>query len=547
MGRRLPRQKKSKSRSPSPKKGDGGKKGGGTDSQSTPPPPSESISESVSLEEVESEEEKEKKRMKEKMKIEFFSSVTAEEEAAKTRLDLIRIHASGVLQDLRNKAEAAYKDMEDWLGARFLKEMESIDHMSQLMRNSIEQKEPLKEEIQIFQEDFLIRTSKQIVRSPTPPPRPMAEENILDLDGGVQFTVQQLSQVHQQLINLAPSGRIATRVFVDMLEDLTSLTAGEEILPDKWMDLNTGQLEAISQQVAPFGEHVEWLAFLIGISKPWPTPSQRQLLKTLRRFRETDDEKRGTVTFDQYKGVPLWWTSDMHNVISDNPNEPYPYDRTLHIQHLFFTFFTDQKASLQQLDYENFLFFFCMDPDPFEGFTKALALSMDKPVPNISEKLTELATGRSAQEEKDAAAAAGGTESTGGGLPKITGTDGQEILVASPAVVQRDGSEDKEAKHDVGRNVTVTLDGFHRALHHGDFPINQTNNFYVDDPEDPFSKEKLSMIFEDVGGDGNEGEVPLLELIKHPTVQDIFLNFQRFKAPALFPIVEANPEEYSML
>ena len=47
---------------------------------------------------MESEEENEKKRMKEKMKMEFFASVTAEEEAAKTRLDLIRIHASGVLQ-----------------------------------------------------------------------------------------------------------------------------------------------------------------------------------------------------------------------------------------------------------------------------------------------------------------------------------------------------------------------------------------------------------------------------------------------------------------
>ena len=55
-------------------------------------------------------------------------------------------------KDLRNKAEVAYKDMEDWLGARFLKEMESIDAMSQLMRNAVEAKEPLADEIEIFQE-----------------------------------------------------------------------------------------------------------------------------------------------------------------------------------------------------------------------------------------------------------------------------------------------------------------------------------------------------------------------------------------------------------
>ena len=67
-------------------------------------------------------------------------------------------------QDLRNKAEVAYKDMEDWLGARFLKEMESIDAMSQLMRNAVEAKHPLADEIEIFQEDFLIRAARRVVR-----------------------------------------------------------------------------------------------------------------------------------------------------------------------------------------------------------------------------------------------------------------------------------------------------------------------------------------------------------------------------------------------
>jgi hypothetical protein len=46
------------------------------------------------------------------------------EVACKTRLDLIKTHACAVLQDLKNKADNAYKDMNDWLGARFLKENE---------------------------------------------------------------------------------------------------------------------------------------------------------------------------------------------------------------------------------------------------------------------------------------------------------------------------------------------------------------------------------------------------------------------------------------
>ena len=44
--------------------------------------------------------------------------------AAKVRLDLVKYISSAVLGELRNKADDAYKDMNDWLGARFLKEME---------------------------------------------------------------------------------------------------------------------------------------------------------------------------------------------------------------------------------------------------------------------------------------------------------------------------------------------------------------------------------------------------------------------------------------
>ena len=43
------------------------------------------------------------------------------------------------------------------------------------------------------------------------------------------------------------------------------------------------------------------------------------------------------------------------------------------------------------------------------------------------------------------------------------------------------------------------------------------------------------------------GEVSLNSLIQHPTVQDIFLSFTRFKEPAIFQIVEGNADEYSML
>ena len=39
------------------------------------------------------------------------------------RMELIKIHAIAVLQELKAKAEEVYKDMDDWLGGRFQQEM----------------------------------------------------------------------------------------------------------------------------------------------------------------------------------------------------------------------------------------------------------------------------------------------------------------------------------------------------------------------------------------------------------------------------------------
>jgi hypothetical protein len=77
--------------------------------------------------EPESEEDKQKKIVRERARQEFFAAIEEEASAAKVRLDLIFKVAAKVQQDLKGKAGDAYTDMNDWLGARFLKEMERFD------------------------------------------------------------------------------------------------------------------------------------------------------------------------------------------------------------------------------------------------------------------------------------------------------------------------------------------------------------------------------------------------------------------------------------
>ncbi|NXY42038.1 SPEF2 protein, partial [Ceuthmochares aereus] len=68
-------------------------------------------------------EELKKQELMLKIKKEYFSALKHEEAATKSRLELIKEKALAFVQELTMKAEETYRDMEKWLGSRFLAEM----------------------------------------------------------------------------------------------------------------------------------------------------------------------------------------------------------------------------------------------------------------------------------------------------------------------------------------------------------------------------------------------------------------------------------------
>ena len=61
-----------------------------------------------------------------------------------------------VIQNLKEKADNSYKSMNDWLGSRWMKEMDSIKYLVEIIKNFIENKEKIKEQLVLKQEDFFI-------------------------------------------------------------------------------------------------------------------------------------------------------------------------------------------------------------------------------------------------------------------------------------------------------------------------------------------------------------------------------------------------------
>uniref|UniRef100_A0A671Q5H0 Sperm flagellar protein 2-like n=1 Tax=Sinocyclocheilus anshuiensis TaxID=1608454 RepID=A0A671Q5H0_9TELE len=292
-------------------------------------------------------EEVRRKAERKRIKQEFTAALKREEHAVKLRLELIKAHALRTVSSLQQKAEQAYGNMEEWLGTRFLSEMNSIDQLTELVRQHIENGVQIHHELVLQSADFCVDGDTLVVVSPSPAPR----RSLLEQPKNSTLTVQQLHILCAQLHKTAPT----------VLHELTSPHMGSDVLPDPWMHITPSQM-------------LDWHQFLLSAALPWPFPSQTQLLKTLQRYRAVDTAGTGLITQEQYAQIELWFPSERDLPVPDDPTEPLPYDRLANLKKFFFSLFASTHSSPLMLDYQSMLLYFCCHPEPAQGFTRALSL-----------------------------------------------------------------------------------------------------------------------------------------------------------------------------
>ncbi|CAM5113172.1 unnamed protein product [Eretmochelys imbricata] len=196
-----------------------GGKGGGKDAKDAKKPPPKSptkkkgvpspapVAEATAI--PLTPEELKKQELKLKMKQEYFSALEYEEEAAKSRLQLIKTKALTFVEELVMKAEETYKYMEKWLGARFLAEMSSVDNLTEIARHHIECSTRIQYELVLDETDFFISNDVKVIPDPIPPPRPPPVET--SVNG--TLTISQLSALHKQFLQVAPKAIKAFKHF----------------------------------------------------------------------------------------------------------------------------------------------------------------------------------------------------------------------------------------------------------------------------------------------------------------------------------------------
>ncbi|KAM6229608.1 sperm flagellar protein 2 [Porphyrio hochstetteri] len=145
-------------------------------------------------------EELKKQELAHKIKKEYFSALKHEEVAAKSRLELIKEKALEFLEKLTMEVEEAYKDMEKWLGSRFLAEMSSVEKLIEVARHHIESSSKIQYEITLEETDFFINSDVKVIPDPVPSPH-VAH---IETSGSGTLTVSQLTTLHKQFLQVAP-------------------------------------------------------------------------------------------------------------------------------------------------------------------------------------------------------------------------------------------------------------------------------------------------------------------------------------------------------
>uniref|UniRef100_A0A8C7E2W2 Sperm flagellar 2 n=1 Tax=Naja naja TaxID=35670 RepID=A0A8C7E2W2_NAJNA len=454
-----------------------------------------------------SPEELKKQELKLKMKQEYFAALEHEAEAAKSRLELLKVKGLAFLEDLQSKAEETYRNMEKWLGERYLAEMSSVDKLIGVARNRIETSSRIQFELALEGTDFYVNGDIKVFEDPTLPPRPPSVETATNST----LTISQLSSLHKQFLQVAPKGLIPNKTFIDILFDLITLNLGSNMLPDAWLHLSMYDLQSLSLFLLVNLDTVDWRRFLHAVSQPWPIPSVTELLETLQRFQDVDTEGSGFVTQEEYDQVGLWFKESEDLGIPESPLEPLPFNRQKHLIEFLFNLFADPEKDPPQLNYTKMLLYFASYPDAVDGVYRALSV----------------ATGIYIQRKRKKHFS----------LPQMVKKKFLIIKIEAGEEGEEEAEEEMEEKEKEDDALSIGKDGYislATLLHVFQHETNKAfdNHRFSSHLTEEDNYEHFIKVYKDLGSEELQ-PIKIELLLKHPFIHDLINNYQGYKLPVI--------------
>ncbi|XP_062468906.1 sperm flagellar protein 2 isoform X4 [Pezoporus occidentalis] len=449
-------------------------------------------------------EELKKQELALKIKQEYFSALKHEEAAIKFRLELIKEKALAFVEELTMKAEEAYKDMEEWLGSRFLAEMSCVEKLVEVARHHIESSSKIQYEIILEETDFFINNDVKVFPDPAPSPHVPHMET----SGSSTLTMSQLTALHKQFLQVAPKGFIQKKEFVDIFIDMINLNLEANFLPDAWMNLTLPHLQNLASAFSVNSELTDWRRFLLAAAQPWPIPSVTQLLETLHSFKSIDVAGSGFVTEEYYMQVGLWFNGNEELSITESCTEPLPLDRLRALIKFFFSLFADTKKDPALLSYTEMLLYFASHSDPVEGVYRALSVATGTYIHRKEDSLPYVA------------------------FPYINIDEDEETLI----------EEEKEVLNYMGEGI-ISVETLLKVFRTGGNKDDDNNRFCNPEKEGSYDKHFIRMYKE--LGSKDLTPIPVALLLKHSFIQDLVNSYQEYKLPDIKIFFQRSKEAQS--
>ncbi|XP_070267944.1 sperm flagellar protein 2-like isoform X4 [Myotis yumanensis] len=472
------------------------------------PPSAEATPTALSPEDMLEIEKKNELRVK--IKEEHIAALQFEEIATQFRLELIKIKALAHLEDLVTKVVDVYKLLEKWLGERYLREMASVEKLTEIARYHIETATKIQNELYLDQDGFFINGDINVFPDPPPPVRPPPVER----EENGTLTIEQLDTLRDQFSDIAPKGIIGIKPFADILLDLVTLNLGTNSLPSSWMHLTQPEFQELTSVLTIDSEMVDWRKFLLVTSLPWPIPLEEELLETLQRFRAMDKEQSGTVTYEQYMQAGLWFTEDEDIKIPENPLEPLPFHRLEHLIQFFFRLFADPEKEPPLLDYTQMLLYFACHPNAEEGVYRALSVAIGTHIFQPIELISLL------------------TEETYLFTDETPLQDYSEPEEAFLSAYRKFIEEREEREPEIPENINTEKISLETLLQvfRAQNKAQNANRFAHHLRAENAYLENFIKVFEDLGAKNLE-PIEVSVLLKHPFIQDLISSYPGYRIP----------------
>ncbi|XP_051006911.1 sperm flagellar protein 2 isoform X2 [Acomys russatus] len=460
-----------------------------------------------------------KKELRLKIKEEHLAALQVEEAATQFRLELIKLKALAIIEDIVTKMIDIFKLMEKWLGERYLNEMASIEKLTEVARYYIETATKIQNEIYLNQEDFYINGDVKVFPDAPLPVRPPPVEK----EENGTLTIEQLDSLRDQFFDMAPKGIIGNKAFTDILLDLVTLNLGTNNFPSSWMHLTQPELQEITSLLTVNSEFVDWRKFLMVTAMPWPIPLEEELLETLQRFKAIDEAQTGTITFEQYKQAGLWFTGDEDLKVPENPLDPLPFNRQEHLIEFFFRLFADCEKDPPQLDYTQMLLYFACHPDTLEGVYRALSVAVGTHIfrqietPMMTAEKTSISTMSPIEE-----------------FPEY-----EENIVKEERELKEEKDERDQKEEEIPENANTEKISMETLLKvfGGGSEVLDANRFASYLKIENIYAENFIKTFQDLGAKNLE-PVEVSILLKHPYIQDLIANYLDYKIPDIKMILQ---------